>query len=84
MPLKQCQQKVLIDMLNDGHKINFFKQKVYPSFRVFSKEMQILKNADLINMKIVTVDGKELIEYSLSADGIIFTKLLKFVLEKMI
>jgi hypothetical protein len=84
MPLKQCQQRIMIKMLCNGHKTNFFDQDIYSSFRVFKREMQELRNADLINMKTIDLKGKFIIEYSLSVDGVIFGKFLKFINDKLI
>jgi hypothetical protein len=84
MPLKQCQQNILLRMLSNGHKTTFFDQDIYSSFRVFKGEMQELRNADLINMKTIDLKGKFIIEYSLSVDGLIFGKFLKFINEKLI
>jgi hypothetical protein len=84
MPLKQCQQLILLTMLSNGHKTTFFDQDIYSSFPVFKREMQELRNADLINMKSIDSKGKFIIEYSLSVDGLIFGKFLKFINEKLI
>lgn len=84
MPLKQNQQNILLAMVANGHRTTFFNQEIYKSFRMFQREMQLLKNADLVNMKSIKSDGKYIVEYSLSVDGVVFGKLLKLVNDKLI
>jgi len=85
MPLKQNQQKILLKMISNGHRTDYFSQDIYPSFRIFKQEMQMLKNADLVNMATIKRDGKFIIEYTLTPiDGVIFSKLLRLVDEKLI
>lgn len=69
------QQFILFDLLKNG-PIDFFKQGYYTSRRSFNLSMNELFNCGWIDKRIIRIDNRFGNEYKLTAEGVIFVKML--------